>query len=196
MWTKFLHVTFHLLAVPCGVFGFIAVYRHHNRHDPKPIPNFYSAHSWMGAAAMGVFGLQFLFGFMVFIVLLCCEKQSARLRAKFAPLHAGMGVAAFVLGVATACSGITQKIYASLGSQYSDWIPFATSGQVDSIPIVGEPENQDAVEPFTRLMFEEALTANVLVASLVLVAILLPCVVVNPRFRGSIASFKANLVTN
>ena len=128
-----MHATFHLLTIPCGVFGFLAVYEHHNRHvdhetgEPRPVPNFYSVHSWMGLATMAMFGLQFTFGFLTFVVLLCCEKQTRKYRASFAQLHANMGVVTFVLAIGTACAGITQKVYATLGKAYSEWIPYITT---------------------------------------------------------------------
>ena len=67
IWNKLLHALFHLLAMPCIAMGFIAVLDSHNERVtknaqgelvPDPIPNFYSLHSWMGLATMGLFGLQ------------------------------------------------------------------------------------------------------------------------------------------
>ena len=63
---KLLHTVFHLLAMPCIALAFIATYDSHNlRTVPcktgqcdDPIPNFYSLHSWMGLATMGLFALQ------------------------------------------------------------------------------------------------------------------------------------------
>ena len=69
IWNKLLHTTFHLLAIPCIAMAFIAVYDSHvlntvpdpqdpEKRLPKPIPDFYSLHSWMGFATMGLFALQ------------------------------------------------------------------------------------------------------------------------------------------
>lgn len=63
IWNKLLHTVFHILAIPCVAIGFIAVLDSHNlrvdaENRPNPIPNFYSLHSWMGLATMGLFGLQ------------------------------------------------------------------------------------------------------------------------------------------
>lgn len=60
---KLLHASFHIMAIPCIVIAFIAVLDSHNyRRDSggrlTPIPNFYSLHSWMGLATMGLFALQ------------------------------------------------------------------------------------------------------------------------------------------
>merc|ERR1712158_42007 len=57
IWTKLLHTTFHLLAIPAIVIGFIAVWDSHQLAEkdgvPRPIPDFYSLHSWLGLATMG-----------------------------------------------------------------------------------------------------------------------------------------------
>ena len=62
IWNKLLHTVFHILAIPCIAIGFIAVLDSHNLRtvegNPSPIPNFYSLHSWIGLAAMGLFALQ------------------------------------------------------------------------------------------------------------------------------------------
>ena len=59
---KLLHTVFHLIAMPCIALGFIAVWDSHNLRtvgqELDPIPNFYSLHSWMGLATMGLFALQ------------------------------------------------------------------------------------------------------------------------------------------
>ena len=52
-----MHTVLHVLAVPCIVLGFLTVLDSHNLAQPA-IPNFYSLHSWMGLATMGLFALQ------------------------------------------------------------------------------------------------------------------------------------------
>ena len=44
VWSKLLHMMFHLLAIPCIVLGFMAAWDYHALQD-KPIPHFYSIHS-------------------------------------------------------------------------------------------------------------------------------------------------------
>jgi hypothetical protein len=64
IWNKLLHAIFHILAVPCLAVGFLATWDfHENRTVPETgasarIPHFYSLHSWMGLATMGLFALQ------------------------------------------------------------------------------------------------------------------------------------------
>ena len=75
IWTKLLHTTFHLLAIPAIVIGFIAVWDSHqlNKKDgvPRPIPDFYSLHSWLGLATMGLFALQ------VVVIFIWGEKRQS-----------------------------------------------------------------------------------------------------------------------
>ena len=65
IWNKLLHTVFHILSIPCIAIAFIAVLDSHNLRtvegNPAPIPNFYSLHSWIGLAAMGLFALQVIF---------------------------------------------------------------------------------------------------------------------------------------
>ena len=86
MWSKLLHTTFHLLAVPCIVMGFIAAWAYHARHQP-PIPHLYSIHSWMGLATMAMFLLQFVSGLFSFLLLMCCSSATASCRYTYLRLH-------------------------------------------------------------------------------------------------------------
>lgn len=62
IYVKLAHMLFHACAIPCVVIGFLAVLDYHNL-SAKPIPNFYSLHSWLGFVTMGLFATQFIVGF-------------------------------------------------------------------------------------------------------------------------------------
>ena len=53
-------------------------------------------------------------GFFSFLLLLCCESATASFRAALVPIHSTFGVTTFVLAVATACAGLTEKAFFTL----------------------------------------------------------------------------------
>ncbi|XP_018575413.1 cytochrome b reductase 1 isoform X4 [Anoplophora glabripennis] len=119
IYVKLLHTVFHALAIPCVAVGFVAVLDSHNLNEPAAIPNFYSLHSWIGFVTMGLFAIQFVVGFFSFLVLLCCEGATAGFRASLVPIHASFGLTTFMLAIAAAVTGLTEKAIFSLGARYS-----------------------------------------------------------------------------
>lgn len=122
IYNKLWHTILHLLVMPAAAIAMVAVFDFHNLSKPA-IPDLYSLHSWMGLGTLGLFGLQFIVGFFSFLVLLCCEKATARFRAALLPLHVHFGLATFLLGVATCVTGLTEKAIFSLKESYSQFIP-------------------------------------------------------------------------
>ncbi|XP_064117119.1 uncharacterized protein LOC135222781 isoform X2 [Macrobrachium nipponense] len=119
---KILHTYLYLMAVPCIVVATIAVFDSHNLRNP-PIPNLYSLHSWLGLVTIGLFALQvthtLVVGFFSFWILLCCEQGTSGFRAALVPVHATFGMITFMLAIATAVTGYTEKAFFSLSSDYS-----------------------------------------------------------------------------
>ncbi|KAI5753214.1 hypothetical protein M8J77_024676 [Diaphorina citri] len=120
IWVKLFHTILHALAVPCIALAALTIYENKNVQDP-PQPHFYSLHSWMGFITVGLFGLQFVVGFFSFLVLLCCEGATAACRAAMVPLHASFGLITFMMAIATCLTGITQRVYLTIGNDYSTW---------------------------------------------------------------------------
>ena len=58
--------------------------------------------------------MQYIAGFFSFLLLLCCESATASFRASLVPVHSAFGLTTFVLAVATACTGLTEKAFFTL----------------------------------------------------------------------------------
>jgi len=196
IWSKLLHTTFHLLAAPCIAIGFIATYDYHNDrlkdNQPAPIPHFYSIHSWMGLTTMGLFALQFLVGFFSFLLLLCCESATASFRAALVPIHSTFGITTFVMAVATACTGLTEKAFFSLSAPGIFNSLNQNTDQANSIKTEPDEYEYDFESKPIRykgiadLYFElpnEAIIVNTIGAALVGLAILMPCILKCDAFR-------------
>ena len=116
VWSKLLHMMFHLLAIPCIVIGFMAAWDYHALQE-KPIPHFYSIHSWLGLATMAMFLLQFVSGIFSFLLLMCCSSSTASFRSSMVPVHSTLGTTTFLMAVATCIAGITETALFKLRSE-------------------------------------------------------------------------------
>uniref|UniRef100_A0A1A9X0V7 Cytochrome b561 domain-containing protein n=1 Tax=Glossina brevipalpis TaxID=37001 RepID=A0A1A9X0V7_9MUSC len=101
---KLCHASIHAVAFILIVFALVAVFDSHNLRA-KPIPNMYSLHSWLGLAAVIMFCLQYASGFVAFLTP--GAKQS--IRAALLPIHVYFGLFGFILSIAAALMGITEK---------------------------------------------------------------------------------------
>jgi len=119
--TKLLHTILLLCAVPCIVVGTIAVFDFHNLRE-KPFPNLYSLHSWCGLITIGLFGMQFVVGFVSFWLLSCCDAATAGCRAALLPVHTVMGVVTFFVAIATALTGYTERALFTFKAEYSQFV--------------------------------------------------------------------------
>jgi len=57
--------------------------------------------------------LQLVVGLLSFLALLACESGTARFRARLVPVHALIGTATLILGLATAVCGLTERAFLS-----------------------------------------------------------------------------------
>ncbi|XP_048402050.1 lysosomal membrane ascorbate-dependent ferrireductase CYB561A3-like [Stegostoma tigrinum] len=100
---KLVHATLNLGALSLAIIGLVAAFGFHNKMH---IPNLYSLHSWVGFAAIILFGCQWLLGFLAF--LLPCTPLW--LRAAYKDLHAFFGLGILVMAIAASVSGINEKL--------------------------------------------------------------------------------------
>lgn len=64
IYVKLIHMFFHGIAIPCIALGFLAVLDSHNTLGKE---HFYTLHSWLGLATMGMFAMQFVVGFFTWV---------------------------------------------------------------------------------------------------------------------------------
>uniref|UniRef100_UPI00398F84EF lysosomal membrane ascorbate-dependent ferrireductase CYB561A3 n=1 Tax=Pristiophorus japonicus TaxID=55135 RepID=UPI00398F84EF len=100
---KLVHATLNLGALSLAVIGLLAAFGFHNKMH---IPNLYSMHSWVGFIAVILFGLQWLLGFLCF--LLPCTPLW--LRAAYRDVHVFFGLCILAMTVASCLSGINEKL--------------------------------------------------------------------------------------
>lgn len=186
IWTKLLHSIFHILAIPCIAMGFLAAWDYHSLKkdrigDDAPIQHFYSLHSWLGLATMGLFVLQFVVGFFSFLLLLCCESATASFRAALVPVHSTFGTTTFLLAIATCVAGLTEKAYFTLSTSYPSWVHYALTQ--NSTGLKGRPSPEGGFSPYTMKDFEEALFLNAIGGMLIILAVVIPCIIQFPKFR-------------
>ncbi|XP_069757618.1 lysosomal membrane ascorbate-dependent ferrireductase CYB561A3-like isoform X2 [Narcine bancroftii] len=113
---KLVHATLNLAALTLAVFGLLAAFGFHNKMH---IPNLYSIHSWVGFAAVILFSLQWLLGFLSF--LLSCVPHW--LRAAYKDVHEFFGICILAMTIAACLSGINEKLIFVLNSANSS-IPY------------------------------------------------------------------------
>ncbi|XP_077473307.1 plasma membrane ascorbate-dependent reductase CYBRD1 [Stigmatopora argus] len=117
---KFVHATLNLVAFISAVVATVAVFDFHN---DAGIPNMYSLHSWLGLAAVMLYGLQLVLGVGMYLM----PFTPVSWRAAFMPIHTYSGLLLFGSVIAAALMGITEKLIFSLSTdpKYKDLPPQA-----------------------------------------------------------------------
>ncbi|KAH9739465.1 putative transmembrane ascorbate ferrireductase 2 [Citrus sinensis] len=100
---KLVHLSLQFIAFLLSLIGVWAALKFHN---DKGIDNFYSLHSWLGLACLFLFGIQWAAGFTTFWY----PGGSKNGRASLLPWHVFLGVYIYALAVATAATGILEKV--------------------------------------------------------------------------------------
>ena len=110
IYTKILHTILFVLATSAISLGLILGYTAQENvgSTNKPIMHFYSLHAWIGLSTVGLFVLQFVFGFVSFLILLCCDSATSKFRAALLPIHKTFGLIIFSLAISTCLTGLLQ----------------------------------------------------------------------------------------
>nr|XP_026691139.1 cytochrome b561 isoform X1 [Ciona intestinalis] len=100
---KIIHGSLLLLAFIAVVVGLVAVFQFHNHGH---ITNMYSLHSWCGMTTVILFCLQFLIGFLSFLL----PGARPSIRKFYLPIHQFFGGAILVLSLVSVISGLDEKL--------------------------------------------------------------------------------------
>jgi len=131
---------------------------------------------------MGLFALQFIVGFFSFLLLLCCESATASFRAALVPIHSTFGITTFVMAVATSCTGLVEKAFFTLSSAWYQWVPALMDPNFNYTNALKHPLKGS--KDYTQEIFQESLVINSLGAALVALVIVMPILVLHPKFRN------------
>ncbi|KAK9106509.1 hypothetical protein Syun_022520 [Stephania yunnanensis] len=99
---KFVHMALHLVAITLGIVGIYAVFKFHRMSE---IDNMFSLHSWLGMITFCLYGLQWLFGFLIFWFPRASDVSRHRIR----PWHMFFGRVLLYLAIVTAETGLMEK---------------------------------------------------------------------------------------
>ncbi|XP_028756409.1 transmembrane ascorbate ferrireductase 1 [Neltuma alba] len=100
---KVIHLVLHAIALVLGIVGIYAVFLFHNE---KHIANLYSFHSWIGIAAIVLYGVQWIYGFVMFMY----PGGDPALRRVSLPWHILFGLLVYMMVVAAAILGFLEKM--------------------------------------------------------------------------------------
>ncbi|KAI7731953.1 hypothetical protein M8C21_008965 [Ambrosia artemisiifolia] len=77
---KLIHLILHAIALILGIIGIYMAFKNHNESG---IANLYSLHSWLGIGLIVLYGIQWIFGFLMFFY----PGGTADLRRESLPWH-------------------------------------------------------------------------------------------------------------
>lgn len=174
IYNKITHTIIFVLSTSVITFGMIVgIQGQHAVPADKTAIHFYSMHAWFGLVTVGLFALQFLVGFVSFLVLLCCEKATSSYRARLLPTHVTMGLIIFSMGVITCISGLFQT----------------ARGRLDGKN--GNPNYRDLTNPENPFL-NPGVVINMCGVFMMALAIIMPYIVRNFTHRRSQGSFSIN----
>ncbi|KAF2315627.1 hypothetical protein GH714_040141 [Hevea brasiliensis] len=100
---KLVHLVLHAVALILGIIGIYTAFKYHNESG---IANLYSLHSWLGIVIIVLYGIQWIYGFLVFFF----PGGSTTVRSESLPWHVVFGVFVYILAVANAALGLLEKL--------------------------------------------------------------------------------------
>ncbi|KAM5557327.1 transmembrane ascorbate ferrireductase 1 [Rosa sericea] len=100
---KLVHLVLHALALALGIIGIYLAFKNHNESG---VANLYSLHSWIGIGVICLYGIQWIYGFLVFFY----PKGSPGLRSDSIPWHVIFGLVVYILAVGNATLGFLEKL--------------------------------------------------------------------------------------
>ncbi|KAJ7974204.1 transmembrane ascorbate ferrireductase 1 [Quillaja saponaria] len=100
---KLIHLVLHAIALILGIIGIYTAFKYHNESG---IANLYSLHSWLGIGVISLYGIQWIYGFLIFFY----PGGSSSLRSESLPWHVLFGLFVYVLAVGTAALGFLEKL--------------------------------------------------------------------------------------
>ncbi|XP_010908428.1 ascorbate-specific transmembrane electron transporter 2 [Elaeis guineensis] len=100
---KIVHLTLHAVALVLGALGIYFAFKNHNESG---IANLYSLHSWVGLGTICLYGIQWVFGFVIFFF----PGAAPNLKRGALPWHVFFGLFVYILALANAELGFLEKI--------------------------------------------------------------------------------------
>uniref|UniRef100_A0A803Q3H1 Cytochrome b561 domain-containing protein n=2 Tax=Cannabis sativa TaxID=3483 RepID=A0A803Q3H1_CANSA len=98
---KIIHMLLHIIAIVMGIIGLCAVFRYHNMIN---LGDMYSLHSWIGLTTFILYCLQWLVGFLVFMV-----GRSSVTKERMIGWHMVAGRALLFMSICAALTGLMEK---------------------------------------------------------------------------------------
>ncbi|KAI3519479.1 hypothetical protein L1887_08630 [Cichorium endivia] len=100
---KLIHLILHAIALILGIIGIYMAFKNHNESG---LANLYSLHSWIGIGVIVLYGVQWIYGFLVFFY----PGGTGDLRRDSLPWHVLFGMFIYILAVANSALGFLEKL--------------------------------------------------------------------------------------
>lgn len=100
---KLIHLVLHAIALALGIVGICAAFKNHNESN---LANLYSLHSWLGISVIVLYGIQWIYGFLVFFY----PGGTPPIRSESLPWHVLCGTFVYILALGTASLGYLEKL--------------------------------------------------------------------------------------